>query len=661
MPEALEHALSVAIQNPLQTGIVVLLAVLAVAFVAVFLVGAVALQRRLGDLRRQIQGLKKQRLADPIGLKITDVSLAHLWAQYCESIHRPSGATDPRTGIAKPNAFRSTVPAEVVFNSESVVDGSLKTEFFKHLPGLLTGLGIIGTFWGLITGLGEFDGKDMTKLIGHVEGAFYVSAFAIGLAVVVTFLEKIIITWLHRTVEHLCQDIDTLYASAAGEEYLARLVHASEESASQARILKDALVGDLSTILERLTQQQIAAAAQQQAELRQHLVGAIDTGLKQPLGALAESFGQMRSQQGADFTQSLQDSMTAFAGKLDEILGGQVGQAKELQMQTLQALEKSIMAFQSMAQQVGHAGEAASTSMSNQLNTAIEDMAARQTQMTETMQSFVDQMRMTMTLSQAETGASVSGLLQQLSNQVETIVGGLRSHTEASTAVHRIHVDEMTATTKASITDLAEGVRAQTQAIEHATVAMRGTVLELGSSVNRNVALMAEGATEMRKAADQFSGAGLAIGDVFDRSKLVAIELSKTASSLSASSQDVQSVVADYRAARETFAGIVESLRGTVDTAKREVAMTSDLVARLESAAQKLIAAEGQADDYLAKINSVLAEAHSSFGTQMLETVKRTNTEFHAHLAKTTGLLAGTIAELDGVMVAFEPRRKHAS
>ena len=163
----------------------------------------------------------------------------------------------------------------------------------------------------------------------------------------------------------------------------------------------------------------------------------------------------MRSQQGADFTQSLQDSMTAFAGKLDEILGGQVGQAKELQMQTLQALEKSIMAFQSMAQQVGHAGEAASTSMSNQLNTAIEDMAARQTQMTETMQSFVDQMRMTMTLSQAETGASVSGLLQQLSNQVETIVGGLRSHTEASTAVHRIHVDEMTATTKASITDLA--------------------------------------------------------------------------------------------------------------------------------------------------------------------------------------------------------------
>ena len=44
------------------------------------------------------------------------------------------------------------MPAEMYFNGQSVVDGRLRAEFFKHLPGLLTGIGIIGTFTGLIGG-----------------------------------------------------------------------------------------------------------------------------------------------------------------------------------------------------------------------------------------------------------------------------------------------------------------------------------------------------------------------------------------------------------------------------------------------------------------------------------------------------------------------------
>ena len=33
------------------------------------------------------------------------------------------------------------------FNTQVLVDTPLNTEFFRHLPGLLTGIGIIGTFW----------------------------------------------------------------------------------------------------------------------------------------------------------------------------------------------------------------------------------------------------------------------------------------------------------------------------------------------------------------------------------------------------------------------------------------------------------------------------------------------------------------------------------
>ena len=48
------------------------------------------------------------------------------------------------------------MPAEAYFNSQYVVDSRLRTEFFRHLPGIFTGVGIIGTFSGLITGLRQF-------------------------------------------------------------------------------------------------------------------------------------------------------------------------------------------------------------------------------------------------------------------------------------------------------------------------------------------------------------------------------------------------------------------------------------------------------------------------------------------------------------------------
>jgi len=71
-----------------------------------------------------------------------------------------------------------------------MVDSRLSTEFFKHLPGLFTGIGIIGTFSGLITGLQAFKVSEnatvvrnsLEKLMQGVYEAFLVSAVAISAA-----------------------------------------------------------------------------------------------------------------------------------------------------------------------------------------------------------------------------------------------------------------------------------------------------------------------------------------------------------------------------------------------------------------------------------------------------------------------------------------------
>lgn len=342
------------------------------------------------------------------------------------------------------------------------------------------------------------------------------------------------------------------------------------------------------------------------------------------------------------------------------MLGGQIGQAKDLQAQTLKALESVVESFQSMARQVGAAGENATATMSAQLSRALDEMADRQSRMGDAMRTLADDMRTVVSSTQSDTSVHVGKLLSALGTQVGEFMDRLQSQSQAVGASHRDHMTELTSQTKDTIETLAAGVRAQTAAIEQTTTAMEAAVRELGSSVHRNVALMAEGAGEMRQAAEQFSGSGRAMSDMLDRSRAVSAELAQMTSTLAGSAEDVRTVVGDYRAARDSFAEIVGGLRDTVAVARREVSMTSQLVASMEAAAEKLVAAQGEADAYLAKLNEVLVDAHGSFSSQMLETVRRTNTEFHDHLTKSTSLLASTIAELDGAIIEFNPRKRAA-
>jgi hypothetical protein len=224
------------------------LVLLVVGFIGWFFMPAVKHWFLLREIQRNLRGLKGK---NPDALKKifgVDNRLAHLWSQYQETLHEQ---TEDRDGQTKVVAVRSTVPAEAYFNSQYVVDSRLRTEFFRHLPGILTGIGIIGTFSGLIPGLRQFQKgmgsslqttESLGRLLQEVSTAFLVSAAAIVSAMLVTLVEKLLISSLYRRAEEIAHDIDARFNAGAGEEYLSRIVHASEDSASQSKILKDALV-----------------------------------------------------------------------------------------------------------------------------------------------------------------------------------------------------------------------------------------------------------------------------------------------------------------------------------------------------------------------------------------------------------------------------------
>src|SRR5262245_5700501 len=112
--------------------IATLLVILALAFVAWFMIPSLRVRWKLGRLKRQLRGLRQPGRTNPQDVAINDRRLAHLWLQYCGTLHLPRGSLNPRTGVPELAAHRSTVAAEAIFNSQSVFEDRIHTEFFKH-------------------------------------------------------------------------------------------------------------------------------------------------------------------------------------------------------------------------------------------------------------------------------------------------------------------------------------------------------------------------------------------------------------------------------------------------------------------------------------------------------------------------------------------------
>lgn len=424
--------------------------VLLIAFLAMFLVPGVLHWRRL---RRILSGIEVFKIKTPPSefkkLFANDKPLTQLWAEYQDTLHVQREEHDGQMQVA---GVRSTVGAETYFNEQFVVDSRLHTEFFKHLPGIFTGLGIIGTFTGLIDGLHHFQVSEnaatvrasLESLMHAVGEAFFVSAAAIGAAMFVTFCEKLLLTTLYRKTEAIAHAIDARFEAGAGEEYLSRLVSASEASASQAKILKDALVKELGDILRKLTishlsksqqfhaqlaerieassQQQVAAAQADTQHLGDVIAGSIERSLKGPLDKIADSVEVASGDQSANAATMLNDIMISFSQRLNDLFGGQISGINELNKQTAQGMQDAVASLSTLVGRLEENGKRATNDMATQMASSMKAMEDRQDHINTQTKEIIDAIRQSVQASQTETQQGLQGTLDAIGQQMGTML-----------------------------------------------------------------------------------------------------------------------------------------------------------------------------------------------------------------------------------------------
>lgn len=658
-----------------------LLFLLVVAFVVFFLVPGVAHWFRLQKILTALSSFKTKTAPGEFK-KLFDAEkhLAHLWAEYEESLH---SQYEERDGIQQLSAVRSTVAAETYFNGQFVVDSKLRTEFFKHLPGIFTGLGIIGTFSGLIEGLRHFQVSEnaatvrasLESLMHSVGEAFLISAAAIAAAMLVTFLEKLLLASLYKQTEAISHGIDARFQAGAGEEYLSRLVTASEASASQSKILKDALVKELGDILRELTasqlatgqslakqiesstERQVTAAREDNQALGDVIASSIEKSLREPLDKIASSVESASGDQSASAVKMLNDVMVSFSQRLNDLFGGQINGINELNKQTAQGMQEAVASLNALVGKLEDSGKKATDEMAQQMAASIKAMEERQASINGQTQEFVEQIRKLVQSSQSETQQKLQATLDAIGQQMITILSKLGESQVRVFEDNKLREQSMADRASTVVSEMSGSVSAAVKEIAAASQTMAQSVSTLTNATASTVEKMNVGANRLDVAATNFATAGDRVSGVMTQASQVGAKLTELAGSLTSSSGAVQEALRDYKSQREAVGSLLGEVRATVELARKEASLSGDVLQRIEASTTKLGQAQQAADDYMDGVSQVLADSSEAFRESVVSTLSKVNHDFHTQLSSAVGLLSTAVQELEVTLGSLAPRR----
>ena len=509
--------------------------------------------------------------------------LLHIWNEYSDTLHPMRLALADQAPVVE---HRSSMPAEMMFTKESLVDGPLFDDFWRHLPGILTGLGIIGTFAGLLHGLSNFryaiapttttNGQSadsaakavagLAPLLDAVMHAFLVSAAAIGCAMVVVFISRLLVARLNSKVEHLCDLIDSLYKSGAGEEYLQRLVESSEKSEVHTAQLKDALVEDLTRLMTNLTERQIQAQISAGQHVGETVGRSIAESIAEPMQRVREVMENNAAGNTAQVNTMLETMLTGFMAKLQDTFGGQMNGINEQMQRSMAAMSSVQTSLQALVQDIQKANENAATQMSDKLAAAMQTASDNQQQLTQQMTQFVTDFRSLVADEQRKSkdamNETITGLLSEVGKSIANMEASRKSASEEDATRAKVLTDQ----TGQMVSGLSANVEELLRTVSDQVLKTQENINAISDVSMRAVDGMNQGALTMGSAAQRFETAGSSVSRALDDSATFIEQVKASSNALQAASLAVNNGFEKYDTTRKTVDSQVLALTGLIES-----------------------------------------------------------------------------------------------
>jgi hypothetical protein len=222
-----------------------LILTISISLLYILIKGLLPLDRSLINILSYLRQLERNAGADPrTSEKIRELfekegSLYHHWQEYYESIAVKHFKED--------SLLSATEPASNYFNFDNLVHTAkwnkfIKFEVFTVVPSVLTGLGLLGTFAGLVKGLpsGVTIDKimdDIAPFLREMSGAFIASFLGVFCSLVFNIIEKMQREKVQSHCNELSNHIDRIFPRQTEFELLSDIRGYSDQQLAQFKSL----------------------------------------------------------------------------------------------------------------------------------------------------------------------------------------------------------------------------------------------------------------------------------------------------------------------------------------------------------------------------------------------------------------------------------------
>ena len=445
----------------------------------------------LTDEVRQYDGPAQPSIKHQLKEKFEhNTALKDAWREFEDSLiegKRPGNQEDENQEVVY-----KTDEASLFFSEERLLDQHLNLRFWNSVPALLVGLGILGTFVGMVWGLIPFSNVDFTntnqireaikELLSGVSTAFVTSVWGMLASFLFNGLEKWGIGRVSRAIADLQHALDQIFTLTRAEEIAMRQ---QNELAQQTEALKS-----FST------------------DLADKIKIAMDSIMSERLENLHQSLTQLHDQntrERQEIIQELHNAPEAFSNAMAEQLAPSLNNLNTAVKELREQKEES--ATDAIRQLVEEFQKSISGSITAQMETLAErvsqvsegliNLPDQMTRMIGGIQEQIDQARGLLTsTSEEQTGQMqnmMDGMLNTFQRTIETQQSGLSETTNQSIQMLQSTIAEL----QQSITSTASQTATESEA-------MTNRMLELlESAANRTDEQFAQRMADMETVSNQ--------------------------------------------------------------------------------------------------------------------------------------------------------------
>ena len=173
--------------------------------------------------------------------------IGKIWWEFCETlIIKREKETETPNAYCENNhieKLRNTDQIEMYFNSDVIIDKQVQKEVLDVIPGILTGLGLVGTFLAIAIALMGFDMShielSIQNLLGGLSIKFISSLVGITTSILFLYLKSHLFSKLETSISCLQLQLNSIFPRRTSESYLCHIWEQIELSNERLEDLED--------------------------------------------------------------------------------------------------------------------------------------------------------------------------------------------------------------------------------------------------------------------------------------------------------------------------------------------------------------------------------------------------------------------------------------